>query len=114
MPRYVPARIDLLQVRAGDAMEVTFRFDPPVNLSGLEGLAHVRTTPDATTTVLEFTDINLYMTPTDISLVKDSAAMAALRPGRYVYDIQVKSPGLEDVQTLVYGDFIVVKNVTRA
>lgn len=113
MPRYIPGRVDLLHVRAGDAFSVTFRFEAEVVLTGLEAKAHVRKETDATPTLLEFTGAAAVISGQDITLSKDSAAMAALAPGRYVYDVQVQTPSTNDVQTLVFGEFVVLQNVTR-
>lgn len=113
MPRYIPGRIDLLHVRAGDALSITFQFDDVVDLTGLEAKAHVRKETDATATLLAFTGAEAVISGQNITISKDSSATATLPPGRYVYDVQVQTPSTPDVQTLVFGEFIVLQNVTR-
>lgn len=113
MARYVPGRVDLLHVRAGDAFSVTFRFGEEVDLTGLAATAHVRKETDANATVLAFTDAEAVIAGQDITLSKDSDATAALVPGLYVFDVQVQTPDTPDVQTLVFGEFHVLQNVTR-
>lgn len=113
MPRYIPGRIDLLHVRAGDAFSVTFRFGEEVDLTGLEAKAHVRKETDAAAALVTFTGATAVISGQDITISQDSTVMAALAPGRYVYDVQVQTPSTPDVQTLVFGDFTVLQNVTR-
>lgn len=88
----------------------------PWNLTGFSARMHVRTTIEATTTVLELgTDIGgleITATPGELLLEVSATDTAALTAAIYVYDLEVESPsGI--VTRLLEGSFVVRREVTR-
>lgn len=88
----------------------------PRNLTGYTARMHVRTTADATTTLIELTTANsrisLGGTAGTITLTISATDTAALTPGKYVYDLELVSGG-GVVDRLIEGNFVVKAEVTR-
>lgn len=86
------------------------------NLTGYTARMHVRATVEASTTILELTTANGRITlggaTGQITLTVSATDMAALTPGKYVYDLEIVSPS-GTVSRLVQGNFAIRAEVTR-
>lgn len=83
------------------------------NLTGYTARGQIRKSYASTTKVPFVTSIN---TPSNgkITISLSSATTAAMKPGRYVYDIEIVHTGTHKVTRVVEGQVEVNPRVTRA
>lgn len=88
----------------------------PINVTGYTARMHVRSTVDASTTVLELTTENSRITLGGvlgtITLRVEAPITTNLTPAIYVYDLELVSGGGE-VDRILEGNFVVKAEVTR-
>ena len=90
----------------------------PILMEGYTARMHVRTSADATDTVLELTTengrISLHRTNGSITLTVDDDTMAEIPEGKYIYDLELIGPSADlYVYKLLTGNFVVRAEVTR-
>ena len=87
----------------------------PVNLTGYTSRMQVRTSYDATSTILSLTSgtgITLGGTAGTILIEASPATTAGVATGQYVYDLEMVSGG-SAVTRLIQGTFLVDPEVTK-
>jgi len=87
----------------------------PVNLTGYSSRMQVRTSYDASSTVLSLTSgsgITLGGTAGTITVAASAATTAGVPTGQYVYDLEMVSGG-SAVTRLIQGTFLVDPEVTK-
>jgi hypothetical protein len=87
----------------------------PVNLTGYSSRMQVRTSYDASSTVLSLTSgsgITLGGTAGTITVAASAATTAGVSTGQYVYDLEMVSGG-SAVTRLIQGTFLVDPEVTK-
>lgn len=88
----------------------------PYNITGYTARMQVRSTVESSSVTLELTTENsrivLGGATGQVTLTVSAADMAAITPGKYVYDLELVSPG-GVVSKLVQGNFAVRAEVTR-
>jgi len=91
----------------------------PRDLTGYTARMHVRSSVDASGTIIQLTTANARIvlgtttaTKGQINLTISATDTAALTPGQYVYDLELVSGGGE-VTRLIEGNFVVKAEVTR-
>lgn len=88
-----------------------------INITGYTARMHVRTTVDASTTLLELTTENTYITlggaAGTVTMSVPASVTANLTPGIHVYDLELIAPVSGVVNRLIQGNFVVRPEVTR-
>jgi len=90
----------------------------PILMEGYKARMHVRTSVDATDTVLVLTTengrIDLHRTNGNITLTVNDDVMAAIPEDKYIYDLELIGPTASlYVYKLLTGNFVVRAEVTR-
>ena len=88
-----------------------------INITGYTARMHVRTTVDASTTLLELTTENTRLVlggaAGTVTISVPASVTANLTPGIHVYDLELVAPVSGVVNRLIQGNFVVRPEVTR-
>jgi hypothetical protein len=98
----------------GATFNLNFRVETdgtPWNLTGYTFAMQVRRSTSATTTLLNLTTATMTSVG-NVSATVSAATMTGVPAGRWVYDIELTSPGNE-VTRILEGRFIVTPEVTQ-
>lgn len=105
-----------IKAQQGDTFSRQFTFqyddgsDTPVDLTDHELKLTVRN--NAGTSILEWLNSDFTLISTGVySIAKTATQMAAVAPGVYSFDLQVKYPTNES-RTWIYGQFIIEQQTT--